>query len=172
MSRRERRARENAARLKVAAARVLRRRARRSGGKPVATAAVAALAMAGFGVSTAAASTAGTVEPGPESIRGVGVGVGEGRLGQPVVQEPLLPLGAAGRRLERGGLRTESSGPSKLVDVGGTVFFTASDGIHGEELWRSDGTRTGTVRVKDINPGVDGSGPSSLTAVGGTLFFT
>src|SRR5215217_8491548 len=101
MSRRQRRARENAARLRVAAAGVLRRRARRSGGKPVATAAVAALTMAGLGVSTAAASTPGTVETGPESIRGVGVGVRDSRRVQPVVQEPLLPQGAAGREAER-----------------------------------------------------------------------
>src|SRR5215213_7203983 len=106
MSRRQRRARENAARLKTAAARVLRRRARRSGGKPVATAAVAALTMVGFGVSTAAASTAGAVETGPESIRGVGVGVPDGRQVQRVAQEPLRPQGAAVRRFERRGLRT------------------------------------------------------------------
>src|SRR5919107_1041055 len=167
MSRRQRRARENAARLKVAAARVLRRRARRSGGKPVAAAAVAALTMAGFGLSTAAASAAGTVETGPGSIRGGG----EGRLVQPVVQQPLVQR-AGGRRLERGSLRTSPSSPSNLVDVGGTLFFTADDGIHGTELWRSDGTRTGTARVKDIKPGVGGSDPSSPTDVGGALFFT
>ena len=37
--------------------------------------------------------------------------------------------------------------------VGDTLFFAANDGVHGTELWKSDGTEAGTVLVKDINPG-------------------
>ena len=62
--------------------------------------------------------------------------------------------------------------PCSLTAVGGTLFFTADDGSHGYELWKSDGTAAGTVLVKDINPGTSGSDPDDLTAVGGTLFFT
>src|SRR5207248_6883299 len=46
-----------------------------------------------------------------------------------------------------------SSSPSNLTNVNGTLFFTANDGTHGSELWKSDGTTTGTALVKDINPG-------------------
>ena len=73
-----------------------------------------------------------------------------------------------------------SSDPYGLTDVSGTLFFRAADGVHGQELWKSDGTKTGTVLVKDINPAAGGGsggygygyGPNDLTAVGGTLFFT
>lgn len=34
---------------------------------------------------------------------------------------------------------------------GRIVYFAATDGVHGTELWRSDGTRPGTRMVKDIN---------------------
>jgi ELWxxDGT repeat protein len=62
--------------------------------------------------------------------------------------------------------------PTNLTDVNGTLFFTADDGAHGRELWKSDGTAAGTVLVKDINPGGPGSDPASLTVVNGRLFFT
>ena len=35
------------------------------------------------------------------------------------------------------------------------LFFIANDGIHGNELWSSDGTADGTVLVKDIYPGIN-----------------
>jgi ELWxxDGT repeat protein len=57
-----------------------------------------------------------------------------------------------------------------LTVVNGTVFLTATDGTTGTELWKTDGTAAGTVRVKDVNP--TGSGNlQGLTAVGGTLYF-
>ncbi|MBI1880696.1 MAG: hyalin [Chloroflexi bacterium] len=58
-----------------------------------------------------------------------------------------------------------------LVAVNGTLFFTASDGVNGFELWKSDGTSAGTVLVKDIYPGNLHSFPTHLTNVNGTLFF-
>src|SRR5262245_64030471 len=42
----------------------------------------------------------------------------------------------------------------------------------GTELWKSDGTEAGTVRVKDIIPGPSGGFPSRLTPAGSLIFFS
>src|SRR5215208_3127821 len=62
--------------------------------------------------------------------------------------------------------------PEQPVNVNGTLFFTADDGVHGRELWASDGTEAGTRLVKDLVPGSSGSFPEEMVAVGGTLFFS
>lgn len=64
-----------------------------------------------------------------------------------------------------------SSSPVELTEVGGVLYFNATDGIHSRELWRSDGTPDGTYMVKNINA-TSQSNPRKLTAVGDRLFFT
>jgi ELWxxDGT repeat protein len=54
----------------------------------------------------------------------------------------------------------------------GVVYFAANDGIHGDELWRSDGTAAGTYMVKDIEPGLAGSNLYNITALNGELYFS
>jgi ELWxxDGT repeat protein len=61
--------------------------------------------------------------------------------------------------------------PTALVSVGGTLYFAGDDGVHGNELWRSDGSPGGTVMIADINSGSAGSNPYALTNINGTLFF-
>ncbi len=65
-----------------------------------------------------------------------------------------------------------SSGPNALTVVNGTLFFVAEDGVHGEELWKSDGTEAGTAIVKDIRPGNSLSEyTNELVNLNGTLVF-
>ena len=42
-------------------------------------------------------------------------------------------------------------GPQRTVVMGGILYFLADDGIHDWELWRSDGTLSGTYIVKDLS---------------------
>ncbi len=66
---------------------------------------------------------------------------------------------------------TNNSNPLSLTDVNGTLFFRASDGTNGDELWKSNGTEPGTVEVKNIDPTSNGSASGEYTNVNGTLFF-
>lgn len=62
-------------------------------------------------------------------------------------------------------------GPAPKV-VGGTLYFTGTDEDHGRELWKTDGTVSGTRRVADLEPGFSGSEPEMLTAFQNRLYFT
>src|SRR5438876_6263858 len=64
----------------------------------------------------------------------------------------------------------QPSGP--IVAAGGVGYFAANDGTNGVELWRSDGTAAGTLRLRDIAPGAANGSPQFFTNVNGTVFFT
>ncbi len=63
------------------------------------------------------------------------------------------------------------SGPHELVELDGRLYFVADDGVHGRELWVSDGTSSGTNLLVDIYPGLDSSNPNHLVAANGSLLF-
>ena len=72
--------------------------------------------------------------------------------------------------------QTTLTHPKNLVNIGDTVFFTASTAATGEEVWR-----VGTTGIPElvtagsaggINPGAAGSSPNHLTSVNGTLFWS
>jgi ELWxxDGT repeat protein len=86
-----------------------------------------------------------------------------------------------------GGVHTD------LTVLNGKLVFARDDGVHGNELWGSDGTVAGSMLIKDIYPGtttityyyygyshhrqkrtvtvINNSNPSWLTNVNGTLYF-
>ena len=49
--------------------------------------------------------------------------------------------------------------------MGNEMYFFATDSTNGYELWKSDGTESGTVMVKDINNGSGSSMPFSNSAL-------
>jgi ELWxxDGT repeat protein len=58
-----------------------------------------------------------------------------------------------------------------LASHGSRIYFAADDGVHGSELWSTDGTAEGTRMVADIVVGPVGSKPSEITAGEGRVYF-
>ena len=60
-----------------------------------------------------------------------------------------------------------------LLVHNGALYFTADDGGEfGVELWRTNGTQSGTEMVVDINPGNNSSWPNRYISIGEKLYFT
>jgi ELWxxDGT repeat protein len=85
-------------------------------------------------------------------------------------------LDASGVRMVRDlGLGTTvggGSGPEWVGRIEQTALFVATDPVGGRELWRSDGSAAGTVRVKDLAVGGADSGPDNLVVVRGVAYFS
>jgi trimeric autotransporter adhesin len=63
-----------------------------------------------------------------------------------------------------------------LWENNGSFYFKASSFNNGTdddvELWKSDGTNGGTIRIADIRPGTSGSFPSNFIVFNNQLFFS
>jgi ELWxxDGT repeat protein len=79
------------------------------------------------------------------------------------------------------GERSGLGGCPQPIVIDDVMYFVARDGVHGKELWRSDGTTEGTWMVKDVSPGsasgvpgvcaTNGDGDPSWVALGNVLIF-
>ncbi|MDP5092341.1 MAG: T9SS type A sorting domain-containing protein [Polaribacter sp.] len=66
---------------------------------------------------------------------------------------------------------TGSSNPAGFYKFEDKIYFSANDGVHGQELWSTDFTTSGTVMESDINPNGD-SNPTDFIAANNILFFS
>ena len=62
------------------------------------------------------------------------------------------------------------SWPSEFFEYEGILYFAADDGVHGRELWATDGTAAWLVL--DIYPGEYGSGVGGFCIYDGDLYFS
>jgi len=73
---------------------------------------------------------------------------------------------------------TYGSNPSNFAEFDDKLYFSANDGVNGNELWVTDGTEEGTQLLKDIYSGADEFGRSyssyvrDLTEFNGRLYFS
>jgi ELWxxDGT repeat protein len=64
---------------------------------------------------------------------------------------------------------------SSFSVAGSNAFFSADDGVHGRELWTTDGTTAGTHLVADLTAGPNGTSfptDGSFASLGDRFFFT
>lgn len=61
--------------------------------------------------------------------------------------------------------------PALLTVFNDTLYFTADDGVHGTELWKTDGTESGTTLIKDITPGAASSFLEPFFVLDSKLYF-
>ncbi len=64
-----------------------------------------------------------------------------------------------------------NSNPATAVNLNGVAIYSAFDYDHGIELWRSDGSSTGTYLLLDIRPGGRSSSPANLWVEGNAVYF-
>ncbi|WP_207493156.1 T9SS type A sorting domain-containing protein [Aridibaculum aurantiacum] len=60
-----------------------------------------------------------------------------------------------------------------FFELNGKALFAANDGVHGEELWSTDGTEANTAMIKDIQTGPNGSFSFLFNSIkiGNKMFF-
>ncbi len=73
--------------------------------------------------------------------------------------------------VRRRSCRAHSSIRSTLTGAGDTLYFSAYGYPSGYQLWKTDGTAAGTVRLTDLHPGTTQGGvPRILAVLGDTVY--
>jgi ELWxxDGT repeat protein len=68
--------------------------------------------------------------------------------------------------------KTEYDNVKDLMSIGDRVIFSAQHSTYGQELYITNGTDSGTILLKDINPGSASSNPDNFYVFNDRLIFT
>lgn len=101
-------------------------------------------------------------------------GVWVAAVGQPLAADQVSIVADVSQKVGWWAETLSTETIPRYVELAGALYYFHDDGIHGRELWRTDGTAAGTHLVRDICPGACGSGSwqaSGLVAMGGALYF-
>ena len=60
----------------------------------------------------------------------------------------------------------------QMVSHNGVTYFAGTDSGNGIELWRTDGTTSGTYMIKDISPGSASSTPTNFAVLDEAIYFS
>jgi ELWxxDGT repeat protein len=96
-------------------------------------------------------------------------------LGALLLAAPLAAAPYLVKDLNRGPADPAGAELFESGDLGGVLYFSASDPAHGAELWRSDGNiagSAGTYRVTDVCPGRCSSSPNSIGTFHDRLYWS
>ena len=72
------------------------------------------------------------------------------------------------KNLYSGGGSVENFVIGRVAVLDNNIYYSANDGTHGIELWKSDGTASGTMMVKDINTQIDSNGYNAYSMLSNT----
>lgn len=74
-----------------------------------------------------------------------------------------------GSHLIKYGIYPQNEDSEPVVD-GNIMYFLAKDSLHGQELWKTDGTEEGTQMLFDLNQGTK-TGVYTFKIIGGMIYF-
>lgn len=87
--------------------------------------------------------------------------------------EPYFTNGTTSDIVADLNVSNESSFPlQQALTINGVVYFMASDGLHGHELWKTEGNGSSTTLIKDIATGPRSSNIGNMVEMNGILYFT